>query len=232
MICSHRCKSSYRHFAYLYTSGINHVGFLSISSCSHLSNGFHSFSMDYGDQTIVNSNSSLNIAQGCSGIVTETPNSFLCKFCSFSNNRVSGSICICLSRSSGEITFTNIVNNNSPSDYGVLFVYGSFLATYCVFEMNQHILFWVHGYFEISHSFISHSGLISTSSSVVTDSNNTFTKAQTYQIQFFHSKFCNADNKISKVHVPFTFQRNIKEIMIEIRLISSFILFFPGTISH
>ena len=54
----------------------------------------------------------------------------------------------------------NIVQNNSPSRYGVVYAReeGSRLMMFCIFKNNQDTLFYVHeGSLEVSHSFIEHS---------------------------------------------------------------------------
>ena len=93
------------------------------------------------------------------------------------------------------MSYANIVHNNSPSDHGVVYVYGANpKMMYCIFQDNQNTLFCVRsGSLEVSHSYISYSGLLSTSTQVSMANNNSLSKRETYQIQFFNSHYCNAD---------------------------------------
>jgi len=61
--------------------------------------------------------------------------------------------------------------------------------------MNSNNLFYQfsQGSIEISHSFINHSGF------TMTGVNNSLTGTQTYKLFFYHSHYCNADNKIPLV---------------------------------
>ena len=73
------------------------------------------------------------------------------------------------------MSYANIVHNNSPSQYGVVYVYGagSRKMMYCIFKNNQNYLFCVwEGSLEVSHSFIDHSGSSFSTSIVVSTSNN------------------------------------------------------------
>ena len=63
--------------------------------------------------------------------------------------------------------------------------------------MNQDILFSYHsGSLEVSHSFISHTGIIAPLAQFTMQNNNTFTKRQTYIVQYLGSFYCNAINPI------------------------------------
>jgi len=199
MICAHSCSAtSLYHFAYIKTSQVNQLEYLSVSKCSHTTSGDRTICLDSGNQTIDNTNSSMNNANQCSGIYTYTPSSFTSSHCTFSNNKVSNSICVFFFSIIGTISmsYANIVHNNSPS-YGVVFANGggSRKMMYCIFQNNQNTLFCVlSGSLEVSHSFIDHSGSLSTSIAVSTATNNTFTNRMTYQLQFFNSLHCNTDN--------------------------------------
>jgi len=140
----------------------------------------------------------MNNANQVSGILINSSSSFTSSQCTFSNNKVSHSICIYIYSDSGTITmsYANIVHNNSPSYGGVVFVNGAFpMMMYCIFKNNQNTLFCVYqGSLEVSHSFIDHSASsFSTSTAVSTSNNNSLTNTITYQLQFFNSIHCNAD---------------------------------------
>ena len=203
MICGNRCScgasSSYNcHFAHLCSPHVNHVEYLSISNCSHTTSGYWSMHLLSGDQRDDNTNSSMNNAYRGSSFLIQNGNSFTSSYCTFSNNRVSDSICIRFTTTTGAITmsYASIVHNNSPSTYGVIYVAGTGTTRLmnCIFQNNQNYLFCVYsGNLAVSHSFIYHPTSFSTRTSVSTSTNNTFTNAMTYQIQYFNSLHCNAD---------------------------------------
>jgi len=200
MICLNRCScgsSSWYHSVYLYASQMNQVEYQSVSYCSHTTYGYYSMRLSKGNQRVDNINSSMNNAKEGSGILIDSPSLFTSTYCTFSNNKVSDSICIHFYSSSGteSMSYANIVQNISPNN-GVVFVSGagSRKMLYYIFQNNQNILFSVHsGTLEVSHSFIDHSLSFSTSLAVSTAINNSFSKRMTYQIRFFNSLHCNAD---------------------------------------
>jgi len=198
MICATNCDASYCHFSYLRASKVNQVEFLSVTSCSCYTSGFYVLFLQTGDQRVDNTNISMNNANQVSGILINNPFSFTSLHCTFSNNKVMNSFCLCFWSNSGTMSFANIVHNNSPSN-GVVFIDGgSPKMKYCIFQNNQNILFCVwSGSLEVSHSFIGHSSIsLSTSTSVLQVTNNSLTTKMTYNLQFFISGYCNADNPL------------------------------------
>jgi len=215
MICANSCSASSYHFAYLVSSQMNQVDYLSVSNCSHTTSGYYSIRLGTGNQCVDNTNSSMNNAYQSSGIFISSPSSFTSSHCTFSNNKVSGCICIYFYSISGTISmlYANIVHNNSPS-YGVVYVEGagSRMMMYCIFKSNQNYLFCVSsGSLEVSHSFIDHSASISTSTAVSISNNNSFTNTITYQLQFFKSIHCNADIPLLQRSVEETIRRTNEE---------------------
>jgi len=215
MICANSCSSgysSYYRFAGLSTLQVNQVEHLSLSNCSHTKSGYYPIYLSSGNQRVDNTNSSMNNACMCSGIRIYSPSSFTSSHCTFSNNKVSDSICIYFSSSSVTISmsYANIVHNNNPIQYyGVVYVdgAGSRKMMYCIFKNNQITLFCVwEGSLEVSHSFIDHSGSFSTSTTVSTSINNSFTNTITYQLQFFNSIHCNADIPLIQRSLEETFR--------------------------
>jgi len=202
MICANRCScgSQMYHFAFISASHLNQVEYLSISFCPQHMTGSIPICLQSGNQMVDNTNSSMNNPIQVSGIGIWSPSSFTSSHCTFSNNKVSQFICVWFSSVSGSITMcnANIVHCNSPSSGGgVVYVSsaGFRKMMYCIFQNNQNHLFCVlDGSLEVSHSFIDHSSSsIYSSTAVSTATNNSFTKKQTYPIQFFHSHYCNAD---------------------------------------
>ena len=195
MICANRCSASFYHFAYLVASQMNHVEHLSVSNCSNNPFAYYSITLASGNQIVDNMNSSMNNAIYGSGIRQDLSITFASSHSTFSNNKVSDSICICFYSASRTVSmsYANIVHNNSPSENGVVYVNGggSPKMMYCIFQNNQNYLFCVEsGSIEISHSFIEHSSSFSTSVSISTLTNNSFMKTQTYRIEYLGSHVC------------------------------------------
>jgi len=199
MICANSCSGgtfSGSHFSFLGSSQMNLVEYLSVSNCSFTTSGYHPIHLNYGNQRIDNTNSSMNNAIQTSGIILSSFSSSTSSHCTFSNNKVSQCICIFFYFGSETISmsYANIVHNNSPSG-GVVFVGGaSIMMIYCILHNNHNVLFdfW-GGYIMVSHSFIDHSSSFSTGFNVLTSNNNSFTYRITYQLQFFDSLYCNSD---------------------------------------
>ena len=198
-ICANTCSGDYYQFAYLRASHVNQGEYLSISNCSHTPAGYVSIYLFTGNQRVDNTNSSMNKDIQVSGIHISSPSLFTSIYCTFSNNNVSKFNCIYFYSELGTITmsFANIVHNNSPSRFGIVFVngVGSKHMIYCIFHKNHDYLFCEYGgSLEVSHSIIDHSSssyFISTT--VLIDINNSFTYRVTYHIQFFNSLHCNTD---------------------------------------
>lgn len=188
MICASRCKCSLNgHFAYISASTTNEVIFLSLTISSDSTYGYTTFCMSNGNQSVVNCNSSMNQAVQSSGLSTVTPSSFISSFCNYANNKVLDYICINHEFNPGIMSFSNIIQNYGGR--GVVRIYdGSLKIYYCIFKDNTNDLFKVDvGSFEVSHSFIWHTGFSSTGF------NNSITNKQSYLFPFFKSHFCNAD---------------------------------------
>jgi len=222
MICAYRCSSSTMyHFATICATGYNTIDYQSITSCSFLDQKSYSFHINGGNQQLDNTNSSMNTVSSVSGICTESPSTFTSSHCTLSNNKASTGICIYTFSNSGEFSSSNIISNNGPT-YGVIHSNGSPHFNYCIFAQNQDILFYSFGYgtMKLSNCIISHSYVLTTSSPISTF-NTTLSLVPSYQIAFFKSHFCYADNEIKfnsktlnhQIDIPF--QRN-----------SLFVLFF------
>jgi len=200
MICANSCSASmWYHLAYIIASHNNQMEYLSASNCSFTTSISYSIFMQAGNQSFDNTNCSMNNANEFSGVIFNFPSILTSSYCTFSNNKVLDSVCIYFYTDSDTISmsYANIVHNNSPTKFGVVCVEGtgSRKMMYCIFQNNQNYLFCVlSGSLEVSHSFIDHSALLSTSIAVSTATNNTFTNRMTYQLQFFNSLHCNTDN--------------------------------------
>jgi len=204
MICANRCFALYYCFAYINSQKINNGEYLSISACSITKSNVtpierYPICFLSGNQNANNVNSSMNTDNTCSGISFMQSLSFSCSHCTFSNNKAYLCNCIELDSADGIMAFANIVHNNSPSKNGVVFVTGNIKMNYCIFDMNENALFSLYsGSLELSHCFMNHFDTFSTSNEVLTSNNNSLEEKQTYQIQFFNSNVCYADNPIPK----------------------------------
>jgi len=207
MICANRCTTSnyYGQFAYFEVPNENQIEYLSASSCSNTTTGYSALYLKNGNQCLVNSNISMNSANAYGVIASNYPLCFICSYCTVSNNNVSNKICMYFLSNNGTISYANIVQNNSPNGNGVLFFYGgSSDFQYCTFYQNYNALFSVESATLImSHCLLSHISVFSSSkATVLTSTNNSIDTLepldyrQTYQIQFFISHYCNADNPL------------------------------------
>jgi len=194
MICANSCSASAYHYALIQTYQNNRVEYLSVSYCSYTTSGYSSISLSSGIQSVDNTNCSMNNAYQISGIYVDVPYSFTSSHCTFSNNKVSDCICIYFWINSGTMLFSNIVNNNSPSQQGVVFVNGAYNMLYCIINDNQNTLFYIYGgSLEVSHSFIFHIATFSSGHVVSISCNNSFILIPTYHEQFFNSYYCHTD---------------------------------------
>jgi len=191
MVCSKMCFASYCHFACIKTTYLNIFDQISYSMCSYIFSGNLPINMYNGIQQLMNLNSSLNHAKECSGLGITYPMTFYCSHCTFFDNKVEKWNCLGLYDVKGALSYTNIISNNSPT-YGVIdFNSGYLLIHNSVFDMNNGILFLVRiGCVELNHCYVSHIGVLSGSSPVKTSLNNSFTKIETFNIEFLGSKYC------------------------------------------
>jgi len=196
-VCAH-CSTAAKsyHFAFISASQINRIEFLSISLCANSTHGSQSFSLYYGSQKLLNSNSSMNNAVDISGCCVMIPTDFKGIFCTFSNNNVSSHSILSLSRNTGVLSFINIVENSCPS-LGVVYQFsGYYTLESCVMTGNNKILCYVHsGQMTLKSCAISHSHVTTLGAVTINDTLIPF--IETYVIQFFHSRYCNADNTIN-----------------------------------
>lgn len=212
MICASKCfASSSKHFGWIFATVVNYVELFSITSCSDSFSSYRPIEIESGDMTVSKLNCSLNKAIEVSGVVIDTPKTFTCSFCTFSNNKASKSICICLFRNSGIFKFVNIIGNNSPTGSGVIYVSnsGSYQMSFCIFYLNQNALFYIFsGSLQISNSMISHVGF-----TTITN-NNTLRSGETYFIEFYGSYYCATDtpNPTIENTIKMTIQRIFNDI--------------------
>jgi len=185
------------HFASILALQNNYLEHGSISTCSYMMRGVFAFHMSEGNQSVSNTNCSMNRSIRKSGINLMNSKLSRCSFCTFSNNNVTEYGLIDLRYSTGQMMRVNIIHNMNPNNHYILSSYESRVKLFdCVFDMNQGCLFYVDSsLLEVSNCFIYHLGNI-TNSRTITLINNSFTKMATHQFQFYKSNFCHADNPL------------------------------------
>ena len=198
LICGEKCWGYNGHLIYIITSNSlkNEAHFLSCARCPNLNTlGYrNSLYFENGIQILKNINSSLNnIKHQTPGIIIYLPNSVTSNFCTISNNKVTeAGITIWLQGGSGirKLLQWNIVANNSPGGYGIIFSDydgSSFIMSHCIFKDNLNTLF--SGGLTIEYCRIIHSGGIGAPNII---SSNTL-QTNTFLINHFSSYNCNAD---------------------------------------
>jgi len=227
-ICAFNCTANeYYHFACLDATSNNFVEYLSVAQCSHQSvKGYTSFLVYHGKQIVHNSNSSLNIALGRAGIYVDKSNNFSCSYCTISNNIVVINICLRILDIQGNISFANILYNNSPQDSVVTVDSVRFYINYCIFIGNKNNLITNGKFGVIYHSFISHNGISSTIN------NNTIATIATYMIPHYRKHFCQADVPINDDLSPRTYNEECHFFIISKRRnINGDIFIYPILVS-
>jgi len=197
MICANKCTGANNHFGQFRVTNNNSINYLSVSFCSKIASGVYSFCLVDGNNTICNTNSSLNNARDKSGIAI-LGDIHLCQFCTFSNNNCSKGCCLYFRLNKSIISYINIVHNNAP-DCGVLWLnYNTSLQMYnCIFDMNHDTLFLIQdkSSLVLSHCFVRHTEVpFSRAENATIIYESTIENQKTHLVHFFRSEHCYADN--------------------------------------
>jgi len=193
--CAFNCQSGYGHFAWIESNLINTIDFLSIAKCSNRTEGSFSVMIAYGYQKIENTNSSLNLAKDHSSIKYQWPASLQNSYCTTSNNNASLYTCMRFHKTNGNVQYSNIIMNNSPNEYGILYLTENSKCTFqfVTFAFNHDTLFYISSsQMNLSHCFIYHSGTISNGS--LNLFNVLYENHESYSLVFFSTYLCFADN--------------------------------------
>ena len=143
-ICAVGCKNTNYQFAYLQTTYNQILDLITIYNCSNL-NGYRTLIIYNGNQNISNINISYNNNIYISGIYYINPTSMFSNYCTFYNNTVSSDRCIYLQGNSGTISKSNIILNNSPTNYGVVTLWvGNYILKECIFDQNKDNLIFIN----------------------------------------------------------------------------------------
>jgi len=221
-VCAYQCYSAYYHFATLKSGNNNHVNFLSMNSCSNDLSGIRSLRMYYGSQIVKSINSSLNKAELSSGIYFNNPSNILFSFCTFSSNRVLKGQCIYFYEFTGTMSYTNIIDNDSPLSHGVIYMdKGNLNIDNCIMSINSNTLFNLRsGSIILSNCYVHHLALFSSSIEVnTTNNNNQFEFTPTHAITFFATEQCyaeiiNTDQTLERTNIE-TPESTVEKTIIE-----------------
>ena len=128
-VCVYKCHTNtgnYYQFAFIRTQNnkLNLLSYISMSNCNNETICYTSLRLLYGIQNITNINCSYN-----NNIYTcihhYYPNVLKNIFSTYYKNTMKDYICIHLEGNSGLLSKLNIVQNNSPKNYGIIFLTGS-----------------------------------------------------------------------------------------------------------
>jgi len=195
MICANMCSAmNIGQFAYFKLN--NNHEFMSVSRCSDSQKGSYSILFENGNVQLTNMNSSLNRVHMCSCLASCYPASYSCNWSTFANNYAYESSCLLFERNSGVNIFINIVNNNSPHDNGVIYLFDNSAIDfiYCAFINNQDTLFFITTFrLKVINSVISHHCNLSIGPLI---QSNISDFKETYKIPHFKTKYCHADVNI------------------------------------
>ena len=150
-ICSSYCLSNFYQFCYILTylnmKSYNNYSFISYCKCNNLTLGDTVIMLHVGYSNLRNINSSNNKVLYSSGITFSSPVGIDSKFTSYLNNYCQNYYCIYFALDfNNNWTYSNIINNNSPTNYGVITVWysgGIYLMNNCIFLNNLNILFYL-----------------------------------------------------------------------------------------
>ena len=192
-VCAYNCYttsiSTLKQFAELNSKDQfnNYFHFVSVFQCApnHLILRSQSLYFLEGKQNISNFNSSNNQCEVHTSLCIVNPFSFFSIFCNIINNNASNFECIMFNKFSGEMKNSNIVNNNSPLNYGVIYntVNGIYLMNNCIFLNNKNLLFYVaSGSLTIKNSIIFHLNYSIGNSLIHSNQNNLYILSQTLNI--------------------------------------------------
>ena len=185
-------------FAYILTSNmkINYNSYLSISKCAP--KDFYSLMRSpitniNGNQSLSNFNSSFNNVFQRAAFNCVNSNGLIIQYSTFFSNKPTEWICLRFESGSSFRTLkkSNIVNQSSPVNYGVVFNtdYNIVLVKNCVFYKNLHTLFFsFSGEIVVSNCYLDNFNFSQNWGTIIFD--NLYFSTSTYNLYHFFTKFC------------------------------------------
>ena len=195
-------------YSYVSSNKKNNCSFISVSGSTNEIDRRNSLWIDSGIQLINNINSSNNKLTYHSGLSIISSNSVLIKYSNFFNNYVEIYNCLLFRDSFGNLSYSNIIQNNCPklSD-GIIKTYGSsiFSLFYCIFFNNLNYLFYTQGgSLLVYNSYINHSLISIGSSQIHLNQGNIYSFTLSYLFKD-ESIFCSFSNQQKKKFSNFNF---------------------------
>ena len=161
-------------------------------SITHIkSTGSVPIQINKGLQKIININSSHHIINSYSGFYMQNSINSNFSFSTIFNITCSSYICFEIQYSTSKILNSNIINNNSPSNYGVIMAsYSNLLIENTIFQKNKNTLFYGHagGSCTVKNCWIEHPS--NSYGSFTTNGINNFIFTQTYIFTHFSTNLC------------------------------------------
>ena len=199
-VCGSECytslPSSLAQFSFFNSklSFLNILNYISVykSAPNHLILRAYPIRCYEGIQNVSNLNSTSNNLNTHSGFVTIKPSSFNSIFCNFKDNNSTNFECIMLHSNSGVMKFSNIVNNNSPTGYGVIYntVNGNYQLLNCIFLNNKDCLFYFDtGNLIIQDSYIYHLNYSIGNDLIHSNRNNQYLYTNSYYFEIIKCNF-------------------------------------------
>ena len=141
-VCGNLCFSEIYQFGYFLVQNnilsLNSINFLSISNCNNKQIGYSTFTLQYGNISFNNLNSSNNFNILNTGFDIHHSKLLNIIFCTIFNNNVKSYDCIRLEGGfNNSILYSNIIKNNSPRSFGVVSnFFGNLEISNCIFFNN------------------------------------------------------------------------------------------------
>ena len=231
-VCANRCYSGnnqWYQFALIWVSNqaknIIELQYLTTYLCNNNINNYCSFNLVRGNMSLLNFNSSQNINKEYSGIYIYGPTILNSRYCTYFNNSVDQYRTIMLETTQSSdiiISCNNIINNNSPQNYGVITNWGGiYTFNNCIFYNNLNILFFVQsGELTIYNCKINHLGQ-NIFQGVVNNNDNFFFLTSSFNLLHLNTYLCfgNLNEEI------YSFKKGILKLSSNLLIFLFFILF-------
>ena len=203
-ICVNDCFASYaQKFAIIYSKLNNSHNLISITNCYKNNGCWDLLFLDGGNITLSYYNSSNNKNRECSGVGIHSPEKIQSIYCSIIDNYVSHErIIYIIYNEMNELSYYNIINNNSPKDGIVMIQSGKCILNNSILLNNQDTLFYSNGKLEIYNCKINHLNQLFFGDIITNNLDFTNNNKNTIIIYHYSTKYCYADylkNEFTKI---------------------------------